>query len=102
MPSSTITIFLADDRQKTKHLCLIDDVFYANYERQCSVWNHAGLTGYVSLDLFRCDTSSRWRCACRKCHPCRSGGVVVLVEYAAKVWVAADVETCDLSRIGSW
>jgi hypothetical protein len=39
-------------------------------------------------------------CACRKCHPCRSGGVVVLVEDAAQLWVSADVEPGDLGWVG--
>ncbi|WP_231648135.1 hypothetical protein, partial [Saccharothrix sp. NRRL B-16348] len=33
------------------------------------------------------------RCACRKCRPCWSGGVVVLVEDAAQSLPLADVES---------
>ncbi|MCE7001631.1 hypothetical protein LWC34_02060 [Kibdelosporangium philippinense] len=40
------------------------------------------------------------RCACRKCRPCRSSGVVVLVEDAAQTWVSADVELTGLSLRG--
>ncbi|MFL6123954.1 hypothetical protein, partial [Actinophytocola sp.] len=40
------------------------------------------------------------RCACRKCRPCRSGGVVVFVEDAAQSLVSADVELGDCCLIG--
>jgi hypothetical protein len=39
-------------------------------------------------------------CACRKCHPCRSGGMMVFVEDAAQSWVSTDVEAGDLGMIG--
>jgi transposase len=41
----------------------------------------------------------RQRCACRKYHPCWSGGMVVFVEDAAQALASVDVET-DLSWIG--
>jgi hypothetical protein len=42
----------------------------------------------------------RQRCACRKCHPRRSSGMVVLVENAAQTRMSADVETGDLVLTG--
>jgi hypothetical protein len=40
------------------------------------------------------------RCACRKCRPCRSGGMVIFVEDAAQPLASVDVETGDLGLIG--
>jgi hypothetical protein len=40
------------------------------------------------------------RCACRKCHPCWSGRMVVFVEDAAEPWASADIETVDLGLFG--
>jgi hypothetical protein len=40
------------------------------------------------------------RCGCRKCHPCWSGGVVVLVEDSSQPWSSADVEPGDLGWVG--
>ncbi|WP_329568333.1 hypothetical protein [Streptomyces sp. NBC_01361] len=40
------------------------------------------------------------RCACRKPHPSRSGGVVVLVEDAAQAIASSYVEAIELLRIG--
>src|SRR3954470_20384897 len=46
-----------------------------------------------------CRRPSR-RCACRKFHPCMSGGMLVLVEDAAEALVSSYVQTGDLVRIG--
>jgi len=38
-------------------------------------------------------------CSCRKCHPCRSRGMLVFVEDAAESVASSDVEVVDLPRI---
>jgi hypothetical protein len=42
--------------------------------------------------------SGGWRCACRECHPGRSGGMFVLVEDAAEAVASRDVQA--VSRFG--
>jgi len=38
------------------------------------------------------EMTARRRCACRKCHPCRLSGVLVLMKDAAEAIASADVE----------
>lgn len=44
-------------------------------------------------------TLLRWHCACRKSHPCRSSGMLVLVEGSAQALTSSHVQASDSIRI---